>query len=177
MEINVNKHIPLLMVLLLISCALGGVSYSTEEEVKDTAERGQSFTGEGGPMDSPWPMKCHDNHHTSRSPYSTADNLGDELWRFKTKWDGTIESSAVIDNNGIIYFGSMGSDRRLYALYPNGTEKWDYQVGLMIWSTPAIAEDGTIYVTSYDFFYIPLILMEHGNGSLMLRMQYRRPQL
>ena len=39
-----------------------------------------------GPMDSAWPMKCHDNRHTGRSPYSTADNPYDEVWRFECDW-------------------------------------------------------------------------------------------
>ena len=110
-----------------------------------------STISSNGLMNSSWPMKCHDLRHTSQSPYSTADNPGTEKWRFKVQGiDGTIESSPVVDDNGIIYFGTMGSDHKLYALYPNGTKKWSYQVGLMIWSAPAIAEDGTIYVGSWD---------------------------
>ncbi len=105
-----------------------------------------------GPMDSPWPMQSHDVRHTGRSPYSTENITGLEKWRFRSIWDGSMESSAIIDNKGTIYFGTMGTDCRLYALYPNGTKKWNYNVGLAIASTPAIAEDGTIYVTSFDHF-------------------------
>ncbi len=119
------------------------------EEVTIPVESPQTGVS-SGPMDSPWPMKCHDLHHTSRSPYSTANVTGLEKWRFRSEWYGTVESSAVIDMDGTIYFGTMGSDSKVYALFPNGTKKWSYNVGLMIWSTPAIAEDGTIYVTSYD---------------------------
>jgi outer membrane protein assembly factor BamB len=98
-----------------------------------------------GLMDSPWPMKCHDTHHTSRSEYSTADNPFIEKWRFDSDW---VEGSPVIDNNGIIYFGDF--DRDLYAVYPNGTVKWKYHTGGWIWSAPAINKDGTIYCGSYD---------------------------
>ena len=98
-----------------------------------------------GPMDYAWPMKCHDLHHTSRSPYSTADNPGFEKWRYKCN---EVESSAIIDNDDTVYFGSM--DFYLYSLHSNGTLKWKYKTGDLVWSTPAIAEDGTIYVTSYD---------------------------
>ena len=35
-----------------------------------------------GPMDSAWPMYCHDTRHTGRSPYSTIDTW-DEIWKFK----------------------------------------------------------------------------------------------
>jgi len=106
-----------------------------------------SISSYGGPMNSPWPIKCHDLHHTSQSPYSTADNLGVEKWRFLGgHW---IEQGSVIDNDGIIYFGESWGD--LIALYPNGTMKWKYTLnGQIIGSTPAIAEDGTIYVGAWD---------------------------
>jgi len=100
-----------------------------------------------GPMDSPWPMKCHDTHHTSQSPYSTADNPYDEYWSFRT--DGWMQAGMVIDNDGTIYFGELG--QYLFALNPDGTEKWRFEIdGIWIWSTPAIAEDGTIYVSGFD---------------------------
>jgi outer membrane protein assembly factor BamB len=104
-----------------------------------------------GPMDSAWPMKCHDNRHTSQSPYSTADNLGIEKWRFH--FTGWSEDTPVIDNDGVIYCkGAYGYlDRYLYAIYPDGTEKWKYETGgLLLGSSPAIAEDRTIYIGSWD---------------------------
>ena len=116
-------------------------------------------------MNSSWPMSCHDAHHTSQSPISTADNPGTEKWRYKTLQDaGTIESGAIVDNSGIIYFGSMGTDHKLYALYPNGTMKWYYKTPAagIIWSTPAIADDGTIYVGDWDGRLSAL----NQNGSL-----------
>src|SRR6056297_2340389 len=68
-----------------------------------------------GPLDSAWPMKCHDNCHTGLSPYSTSDNNGAELWRFKCSW---VEGGPVIDSDGTIYFGDTWGT--LYALYPDG---------------------------------------------------------
>jgi outer membrane protein assembly factor BamB len=97
------------------------------------------------PIDSPWPMKCHDIRHTSLSPYSTADNPYDEMWKFKAD---RIEGGPVIDKDGIIYFGDFDSD--LYAIYPNGTQKWKYRVDGWIWSVPAIGDDGTIYVGTFQ---------------------------
>jgi len=99
-----------------------------------------------GPMDSAWPMSCHDVRHTGRSPYSTANNVGKEIWLFDQC--AGIEGGPVIDNDGVIYFGTK--DLCLYALYPNGTLKWKYKTEDFIWSTPAIAEDGTIYIGSLD---------------------------
>jgi len=95
------------------------------------------------PMDSPWPMYCHDIRHTGRSPYSTADNNFYNKWWFKTDY-GFIEGSGVIDNDGVIYFGSWNNN--LYAMYPNGILKWVCNVGGNVRSSPVIDEDGTIYI-------------------------------
>ena len=107
-----------------------------------------------GPMDSPWPMKCHDTHHTGRSPYNTADNSGAELWKFKSKW---IEGGPVVDSDGTIYFGDTWGN--FFALYPDGSVKWkfdDFDYGGSISSVPALASDGTIYVGSWDHYLYAL---------------------
>jgi outer membrane protein assembly factor BamB len=125
----------------------------------------------GGLMNSSWPMSCHDTYHTSQSPISTAENPGTEKWRYNTLQDaGTVESGAIVDNNGIIYFGSMGTDHKLYALYPNGTMKWYYKTPAagIIWSTPAIADDGTIYVGDWNGRLSAL----NQNGSLRWQLHY-----
>jgi len=128
-----------------------GSDYAESEEVTIPVE--SSRITSAGPMDSAWPMKCHDLHHTSRSPYSTADNPGDEIWRFKTgSW---VESGPIIGDDGTIYFGCF--DNYLHALNPDGTEKWKYKTGGWIWSAPAISENGTIYIGSYDNGLLSLI--------------------
>ena len=106
-----------------------------------------------GPIDSAWPMHCHDLHHTGRSPYSTADNPYDEIWRFET--DGWLEDTPTIDSDGTIYFGGSygGLTRYLFAINPDGTEKWKYKTdGLILGSSPAIADDDTIYICSWDHY-------------------------
>ena len=113
----------------------------------------------GGPMDSAWPMKCHDIRHTSLSPYSTADNPYIEKWRFYT--NSWIEDAPVIDNNGIIYFASTHG--MVLAVNADGTEKWRFQTGgYMLGSSPAIAEDGTVYVGCWDSFLYAI----NSDGSL-----------
>jgi len=100
-----------------------------------------SATGDG-PIDSPWPMYCHDTRHTGRSPYSTVDTW-DEIWKFKQHVNDYVRGSPVIDEDETIYFG--GAD--CYALYPNGTLKWKYNIPSgYVWSAPAIDENGTIYI-------------------------------
>jgi len=105
----------------------------------------------GDPIDSPWPMYCHDTRHTGRSPYSTVDNTGFEKWRLYIK--SGIEGGVIIGDNGLIYYG-YGD---FYTAYPNGTIKWSYNTEGTIKSSPAINEDGTIYVgmesASTKYFY------------------------
>lgn len=107
----------------------------------------QSTEHDDGLMDSAWPMHKHDVRHTGRSPCDTSGNTGGERWKFEVMMG--VESSAVIDKNGTIYFGS--DDDKLYAVYPNGTEKWNCSIGDFIWvhSSPALASDGTIYIATY----------------------------
>ena len=112
----------------------------------------------GEPMDSPWPMYCHDVQHTGRSPYSAGENQGDVKWIFQTMIG--IESSAAIGTDGTIYIGSNGWC--ILALNPNGTEKWRYTTEDWVRSDPAIAEDGTIYVGCDDHYFYAL----YPNGTL-----------
>ena len=104
-----------------------------------------------GPMDSAWPMQSHDTHHTSQSPYSTGDLTNVEKWRFY--FSGWLYDTPVIASDGTIYCkGAYNAlDRYLFAINPDGTEKWKYKTdGLIFGSSPAIADDGTIYVGSWD---------------------------
>jgi outer membrane protein assembly factor BamB len=104
-----------------------------------------------GPMNSSWSMLCHDTHHTGRISIGTSDISYVELWRFP--FDGGIENSPVVGNDGIIYVPGRieGYKHHLFAIYPNGTLKWKYRVNSHIfWTCPAIAEDGTIYFVCWD---------------------------
>jgi outer membrane protein assembly factor BamB len=122
--------------------------------VEDTAasiEASKTKTSPTGPMDSAWPMKCHDTRHTSQSPFSTANNPMTEKWQLKT--DGWIEDTPVIASDGTIYFGGNyeGLPWYLFAISSNGTIKWMFKTGGLIrGSSPALASDGTIYIGSWD---------------------------
>jgi outer membrane protein assembly factor BamB len=111
-------------------------------------------------MNSSWPMKSFNAQRIGRTPSSTVDNPGLEKWRFQTFGSGAIDSSAAIDDNGIIYFGSQNF--RVNALFPNGTLKWEYKTSQPVFSTPAIAADGIIYIASCDWYLYAL----HPNGNL-----------
>ncbi len=57
-------------------------------------------------------------------------------------------SSPAVAKDGAIYIASQ--DQHLFAISPEGKEKWKFPIGVAIdsWSSPAIGEDGTIYMTS-----------------------------
>jgi outer membrane protein assembly factor BamB len=98
---------------------------------------------------SPWPMFRHDLNHTGLSPYNTSANAGKLVWNFTTNNYAIVSSSPAIDSDETIYIGS--SDGNLYAIYPNGTKKWNFTTGASVmFSSPAISSDGTIYVGAYD---------------------------
>ena len=95
--------------------------------------------------------------------YIGADKLGDGAYIYSINPDGTIKwkyevddegisSSPAIDKYGIVYIGGLGGYRYgdLYALNPNGTIRWKYKTGDAIFSSAAIGEDGTIYISSWD---------------------------
>jgi len=129
----------------------------------------RSALSTGGPMNSSWPMYCHDIHHTGQSPYSTINTTGIEKWRYKFNY--SVYSSIAISNDGTIYFGC--NDLNFYALYPNGTIKWKYYVGCTIESCPAIDENGVIYVGMsypwdglYAFYPNGMLKWRYDTGSI-----------
>ena len=97
-----NKHIiPILVILLFIISAVSPMVIGFKSDAVDEIDveiKPESLVG-SGPMDSPWPMKCHDTHHTSRSPYSTTHITGLEKWRFRC--DG-VDGSPIIGDDGTI---------------------------------------------------------------------------
>jgi outer membrane protein assembly factor BamB len=93
-----------------------------------------------------WPQQGLNCQHIGRSLFSTADNPGIEKWRFPAS--DYCDQSPVIDTNGVIYF--QGS--YLYAIYSNGTLKWEYPALNVIenyGAHPAIGEDGTVYTSTF----------------------------
>ena len=114
-----------------------------------------------GFQNSSWPMYCHDTRHTGRSPYSTVDNSGNELWSFNTI--GWAVGGPTIDENGTIYIGSYYLD----AVYPNGTLKWRYLSDHGIYCAPAIDESGVIYFG--DIYGDGYLYAIYPNGILKWR--------
>ena len=114
------------------------------------------------PIDSPWPMYCHDAKHTGRSSYSTANTTGIEKWRFICDW--RVKGGAIIDENNTIYFGSY--DHNVYALYSNGTLKWKNDNIGVIYTAPVIDKNGVIYIGTIWGSPNYLYALNSSNGVL-----------
>ncbi|MEI6519941.1 MAG: PQQ-binding-like beta-propeller repeat protein [bacterium] len=89
-------------------------------------------------------MRGHDLKHTGRSPY-TGPATAAQKWAFTTGWN--IYSSPALGADGTVYVGSQ--DKKLYAVNPDGTQRWAFTTGDVVWS-PALGADGTVYVGSFD---------------------------
>ncbi|GAB6162857.1 hypothetical protein JCM12298_20170 [Desulfothermus naphthae] len=82
------------------------------------------------------------------------------LWRFKIE-DNT--DFPAIGNDGTIY---IGSDDYLYAINPDGTLKWKFEI-MGYFSSLAIGEDETIYIIVSPSYYIGAYLYAiNPDGSL-----------
>ena len=127
----------IMVVFLFLISSMTAMVFGYDEESLCSNDEGNKIYEKStllfGPMDSPWPMKCHDIHHTGRSPYSTADNPGIEKWRFKCTW---VEDGIIIGDDGTLYFGDTRA--YLFALNPDGSLKWKYEGG-RITSSPTRA--------------------------------------
>jgi outer membrane protein assembly factor BamB len=95
-----------------------------------------------------WPMYGHDAQNTHRSPYVGAQT-NNVKWTFTT--EDRVYSSPAIGADGTVYITSR--DGKLYAINPNGSQKWSCTLGEGSFhdpSSPAIGLDGTLYVINYD---------------------------
>jgi outer membrane protein assembly factor BamB len=133
------------IILLFIISAISPIVISNT--IKIFNEIVSESTGDGGLMNSSWPMFQHDVRHTGRSPYGKSGNWFVEKW--KTDFGSLTHSSPAIDKNGTIYIGS--NNWYFFAFNSDGTLKWKYNTGGGVSSSPAIAEDGIIYVGSDDW--------------------------
>ena len=70
---------------------------------------------------------------------------GAKLWEFSFGSPAalTYSSAPVIGPDGTIY--ATANDRKVYAVNPDGTKKWDAFTGAYSQSSPAIGKDGMIY--------------------------------
>ena len=72
---------------------------------------------------------------------------GVQKWVYATDF---IFSSPALGADGTLYFGVAAPTRRLIALAPDGTLKWDFIAGDTVSSSPVIGTDGSLYFGCAD---------------------------
>ncbi len=65
-------------------------------------------------------------------------------------------TDAAVDWEGTVYIGSRNNDSKLYAVGPNGEKKWDFLGRGPVVGEPALARDGTIYLSVADIIFYAL---------------------
>jgi outer membrane protein assembly factor BamB len=70
---------------------------------------------------------------------------GEVLWNLRAEDD--VDTGIAIGPDGTLYFGA---GQELWAVAPDGTTRWRFGVRVKIFSTPAVEDDGTIYVGAQD---------------------------
>lgn len=84
---------------------------------------------------------------------SLSDEEPELIWEYQTT-TGFQDASLAIDQQGNIIFGCDANSSRgsynIAVLNSNGEEQWTYKAGDVVRSTPAVADDGTFYIGSYD---------------------------
>ncbi len=143
----------IVMVIVIAVLPATGIVVKKNTKLEEQQIVEESTTNKGEDVDW-WPMFQYDGKNTGCSPCGTVGNTGDILWTFDTLGNIAFSSSAI-DKTGTIYVGSelyldeLGTfDGYLFAISPNGTEKWRYDTNDGIPSSPALGNDGTIYVGS-----------------------------
>ncbi|EDY84738.1 PQQ enzyme repeat domain protein [Verrucomicrobiia bacterium DG1235] len=72
---------------------------------------------------------------------------GDEVWSFQTV--GSIFGAPAVGADGAVYVGSR--DSKVYAVNPDGTQKWVFETGDWVDSSPTLSHDeSAVYVGSWD---------------------------
>lgn len=93
-----------------------------------------------------WPMFGRTAGHGANSSLA-GPSTANLQWSFDTRDE--VRSSPAIASNGTVYIGS--DDHRLYAINPDGSQKWARKTGGRVDSSPALSPDEqTVYVGSHD---------------------------
>jgi len=102
----------------------------------------------------------------------TVDSTGAAKWTYQT--EGPIYSCPAVQKDGTIIFGS--SDGYVYALNPQGHLVWKHQfvstspIPPAIFASPAIADNGTIYIGN---IHEPVLYaLNPSNGNLLWECRF-----
>jgi len=106
-----------------------------------------------GLADTAWPMLQHDIQHSGQSPYTgSATGAPTSTPKWVASLDSINPTSPVIGLNGEIYIGA--NNGKFYKVEASGSAElfYDTQTGGAV-RTPALASDGTVYLTDDYFIY------------------------
>jgi outer membrane protein assembly factor BamB len=97
--------------------------------------------------------------------YDTYDDVKDNPYAQINPPD--IYNSPAVDANGLVYFGNeLGL---FYALTPDGHVAWMEDVSSLMYGSPALVGDGTLYVATHEIIdqsHYALIAMNTGSAGL-----------
>ncbi len=77
--------------------------------------------------------------------FTSFTSSGDVRWRIRT--EGDADTGVTISPQGLIHFAA---GNELWAVEADGTVRWRFMARGKIFSTPAVDDDGTVYVGSQD---------------------------
>lgn len=77
--------------------------------------------------------------------FSSFTTEGELRWRIPT--EGDADTGATLSPEGLLHFAA---GRELFAVATDGTIRWRFRAGGKIFTTPAVADDGTVYVGAQD---------------------------
>ena len=77
---------------------------------------------------------------------------GSLKWEYDIQTTTSIAAAPAVGRDGTVYVctrpGARENFSKLFAIHPDGTQKWELDVGVME-TSPALSEVGTIYITSW----------------------------
>jgi len=77
---------------------------------------------------------------------------GTVKWAYDIQTTTSIAAAPAVGRDGTVYVctrpGERPDSHKLFAIHPDGTKKWELAVGVME-TSPALSEEGTIYITSW----------------------------
>ncbi|MFO0725466.1 MAG: PQQ-binding-like beta-propeller repeat protein [Myxococcota bacterium] len=105
-----------------------------------------AFNGDPSGLEpgAPWPMFRGGPAHTGQTAIIGPSELHPK-WKFSLSPMESAGGLAVSAANRVIFGTDAG---RVYAVDPSGSRAWMTEVGGAIWSTPAIARDGSVIVVT-----------------------------
>jgi outer membrane protein assembly factor BamB len=105
-----------------------------------------------------------DAKHRGRSPFLIPRAKPELLWTLDTL--APVTASVSVSADGLALGASHSG--KLFAIGKDGKPRWSFTTGDLVWSTPAIAADGTVYVGSDDD---DLYALDGKSGKLLWKLR------